>query len=457
MYPDRLNDSLYVQSVRSHPENSNEATVLVNYRDGRNRELVRVQFNESGLSERVFSTMKMGNELNNSHNSDNNSGNSGNSGIATSAGVMDGCVDMESSYVDSVCDVGGTSIVDIGRGMDIDTNTGMNTQNNTDADSELELFEFDKPLATYPSSSIYTDMALLAGVAVGLSSIGTSNGSSNGSNGNTIISSSIMGSSNGMGSSDDDDDCADMITLYYTESNTNTNSNTNSNNTSNSNSGDNNDSVYYHDVEVDVSGSGVVHTYPVYMFILQYRCSTLWNKWQQTQNKKKNTGSKGSNGGGGGVLCLDKWSILAELGIGDNTNGNTNTNTTSTNINTNADTWGVAMGLLIQYLYTGILAPIPPSHTHNHNHNSYSYIVHCLRVLCEVLFLGLYCDLPGLCTLVDAALSRYVCMGIYMWGICVLCVCWNMRILYIIYTLITQYTHHTLHTIEWWIYLPALS
>lgn len=53
LYPGRLDDSLYVQSLRSHPHRTNEATALVNYRDCDQRELVHVKFAGSGIEERV--------------------------------------------------------------------------------------------------------------------------------------------------------------------------------------------------------------------------------------------------------------------------------------------------------------------------------------------------------------------------------------------------------------------
>ena len=46
------------QSMRSHPHNLDEVTVLANYRDNDTRELVRIKYKGSGISDHVCDIFK---------------------------------------------------------------------------------------------------------------------------------------------------------------------------------------------------------------------------------------------------------------------------------------------------------------------------------------------------------------------------------------------------------------
>lgn len=106
LYPGRADDSLYVQSLRSHPQRTNEATALVNYRDCDLRELVHVKFTGSGIEDRVYSVFR---------------------GLQGEEPVT-------------------------GRGAGVGA-------------AGLELLDLDNPLCTFPSRQLATDMANLRQVA----------------------------------------------------------------------------------------------------------------------------------------------------------------------------------------------------------------------------------------------------------------------------------------------------
>lgn len=363
LYPDRLNDSLYVQSVRSHPEIHNEATVLVNYKEGRNRELIRVKFNESGLSDRVFSTFRS------------SYGNSDTysvpSGLTTELTALTS-VDMESSYMDSGCDVAADVEVSM---------SGMNCM------EDLELFEFDKPLATYPSNLLYSDMNQLCNTSIALCKSITHTKNTD------VIASDVSGSvalnSNELNHLCLDD--GDMLSLFCSED----------------------ESEVQDGREENIER--VVHSYPVHLFILQHRCPTLWKYWEGLECENSNSGSCNR------ALCINKAVVLHLL-------SNRNSDEKSKNFNhdcnndvksmhkvfnefQHVDQYCVAIRIFVQYLYTGVLCQVPFKRHLNHNgsptsSSRLSRKAQCILILWDVLFLGTHTNLPDLCSLVDIALSR---------------------------------------------------